>query len=96
MRFLLGPQGLHEQDVLAQDFAATRVIEPVVAHLFDAPAITDAEIEAPPGEKIQARDFLREPDRVTLRNQCDAGTKPDALSHRGRRGQRDEGIVRTP
>jgi hypothetical protein len=95
-RLLFGPQGLHGQDVLAQDRPPLQIGRAVVRHLFLVPAVTDPEKDPPLGDDVERRHLLGEPDRIALRNKGDPGPKPNGRSHRSSRGQGNKLIVGSP
>ena len=68
----------------------------MVAHFLDAPAIANTELEAAARYHIETGDLFRQPDRVALGDERDAGAEADLLRHRGARRERDELIVATP
>ena len=74
-RFLFGPQLAHQQHVLAQNLAALLEVKLVVAHLFHAPAVADAELEATAGNHVETGDLFGKPNWVALRDQGDAGAE---------------------
>ena len=88
---VLGPDLLHRPHLLAETLEARLVVGAVVFHLLGIPPTADAELEAPAGERVEARDFLGRDDRVALDDQADARADPDAL---GRGRGRHEGHER--
>ena len=50
-------------------------LDAVVLHLLVVPAVADAEQEAPVRQLVERRDLLRQPDRVALRDERDAGAE---------------------
>src|SRR5262249_59215639 len=90
-RLVLRPDLLHRPDLLLETLEPRLVLGAVMSHLLDVPAAADAELEAPGGEEVEARDLLGRGDRVALDDQADAGPDPELL---GGRGGRHEGHER--
>ena len=95
-RFFLGPQFLTQQDVFAQNRAPFAVVEPVIAHFFLAPTVTDPKFKAAIGNHIQTGHFLGQPYRVALCHQRDASAQTEFFGYRGTSGEGDELVVGTP
>ena len=91
--FLLGPQRLHRQHMLAHDLEAVLVRGAVILHLVDVPATTDAEHETAARQLVEAGDRLGGHDRLVLRNQADAGADLQFLRRGGGEGKRHERVV---
>ena len=91
--FILGPQGLHGQNVLAHLLEAGLVINAVIVHLLDVPAAADAEDETTARHQVETGDRIGGDDGVALWDQADAGADAKLGRRRGCVGQDDEGIV---
>ena len=91
---LRGPDRLHREHALAEQRAACRGIGAVVGDLLGLPACADPELEPTMTQRVDARDFLREGDRVALDDEADRGAERDARGGRGRRAEREERVER--
>src|SRR5262249_51530761 len=92
--FLLGPQFLHGEYPLAQQFEARLVLGAVVLHLIDVPTAAHGKDETTTGELVEARHRLCRDDWVALGDEADARAEPQALGCRRGERERDKGIVR--
>ncbi len=81
-RFRIGPDGLHCNYSLTK-YGPTRLsIHPVIGNFLDVPARTDAQREPSPRNEVDARNLLRENDRIARWYQTHPNT--DAKSARCR------------
>ncbi|MFN8539392.1 MAG: hypothetical protein U0232_18175 [Thermomicrobiales bacterium] len=90
--FVLGPDGAHGEDVLAQAAEAGGGVDAVVVQLLAVPARADAEEEAPAGDEVEGGDLLGEGDRVVLGDEADAGAEAEGGGGAGDGGEGDEGV----
>src|SRR5262249_17207834 len=93
-RFLLGPQFLHGEYPLAQQFEACLVPGAVVFHLIDVPTPAHGKDKATTRELVEARRRLRRDDRGTVGDEAEARAEPQVLGCRRSERERYEGIVR--
>src|SRR5438445_4863286 len=92
----LGPDLLHGEHALAEQSPARLPLRAVVLHLLGVPAAADAEEEATARQPVEGGDLLGRGDRVALDDEADAGAELQAPGRRGRRHERDEGVVGRP
>ena len=93
-RLVLSPQALHRQNALAHQLEAGVIAGSVIFHLIDIPTATDAEKKSTSGQLIQTRNAFRRHDRITLRDEANSCAQQDLSGCGGRKGQRNEWVVR--
>ena len=91
-RLVLGPEGADDLDVLRGARAALFVGHADRFELTAHVAHAHAEDEAPVGEHVDARQLLRQNDRVSLGKKNDPAGELDPLSHRGDEGEGGHGV----
>src|SRR5207244_9763103 len=94
LRLVLRPDLLHREDPLAEEPEARLEGGPVFLHLFSVPPSPDAEQEASVGEQVEARDRLRQRDRIVLDDETDPGPELQVLRRGRRGGEPDEWVER--
>ena len=93
---VVGPQLFHGQDALAYSVTPIGIPDPVVSKLLLVPAVADTEQEASPGQMIERRNLLGQPDRIPLGHEGDAGANPQRGGRCRHRGEGHELVVAPP
>ena len=89
----LGPQRLHEADLLLGALAARLEIRAQALELDLVPAHSDAQAETPLGQGIEAGRLLGHQRRLALGQDQHAGGEADLLRDAGQEGEQHERIV---
>src|SRR5215470_8670026 len=96
LRLVLGPDLLHGQNPLSKNLPALLERCPVVLHFLGVPPAANTENEPPPRQHIEARDRLREGNRVMLDREADSRAQPNARRHGGGSGKPDKRVLDLP
>ena len=94
--FLLCPQRLAGEQLLAHQGTAGGRVDAVGFHLLVVPAVADAEQEPTARDDVERGDLLGQPQRITLGDQGDPGAEEERRGDRRRGGEGDELVVRAP
>ncbi len=87
LSLVLGPQGLHAQDVVAGDGPPVLECHPVVSGLLAVPSEADAEDYPAPAQVVERGQLLGQDDGVVLGHQHHPGAEEDPPGGRSCRGQ---------
>ena len=89
---VVGPDGLHGRQVLADHVVAAGPVDAVVLGLGAVPAEPDAERDPSAREMVEGGHLLGQQDRLVLGGEENAGAESDARGDGGGGGERDQWV----